>query len=74
MVAGDYRWWIRPFTATGKGGVWTELGEFNVGGWPSVLTPSGTTTSGAPTITWTAVTGAGRRELPRLGEVIQDQR
>ncbi|MCP4174852.1 MAG: hypothetical protein GY758_29235 [Fuerstiella sp.] len=63
LVAGDYRWWIRPFTAGSTGGVWSQLGEFNVGGWPNVLTPTGTTTSGAPTITWTAVAGAGSYEV-----------
>jgi hypothetical protein len=63
LAAGDYRWWIRPFTAAAQGGAWSPLGEFNVGGWPTVLTPTGTTTSGAPTITWTAVTGAGSYEV-----------
>ncbi|MCP4174304.1 MAG: hypothetical protein GY758_26435 [Fuerstiella sp.] len=63
LPVGEYRWWIRPSTATGKGGAWSQRGEFNVGGWPTVLTPEGTTTSGAPTITWTAVTGAGSYEV-----------
>ncbi len=63
LAVGDYRWWIRPFTAAGRGGAWSQLGEFNVGGWPGVLTPTGTTTSGPPTITWAAVTGAGSYEV-----------
>ena len=63
LPVGDYRWWLRPFTAAARGGAWSPLGEFNVGGWPTVLTPTGTTASGAPTITWTAVTGAGSYEV-----------
>lgn len=60
---GAYRWWIRPFHASGRGGAWSELGEFFIGGRPTVLGPSGTITDSLPTITWDDVEGAGSWEI-----------
>ena len=63
LGSGDHRWWVRAFAANGRAGGWSEVGTFNVDGKPIVTSPSGTTTSGGPTISWAPVTGAGSYEV-----------
>ena len=60
---GTHRWWIRPSHTSGRAGEWSRLGEFFVGGRPTVLSPSGTVNDSLPTITWEAVEGAGSYEI-----------
>ncbi|MDG2130292.1 MAG: hypothetical protein P8K08_19995 [Fuerstiella sp.] len=63
FTSGAYRWWIRPWHTSGRGGEWSQLGEFFVGGRPTVISPSGTVNDSLPTITWEAVEGAGSYEI-----------
>ncbi len=58
LPAGEYRWSVRARIGTTLVGSWSASMDFNNGGRPVVLTPSGTTTNRTPTITWSAVTGA----------------
>lgn len=60
---GDYRWWIRPFAASGRGGAWSELGEFNIGGRARITAPTGTLNDSIVTINWGQVLGAGSYEI-----------
>ena len=55
---GQYYWWVRPFTADGRAGQWSQRGATWVGGRPTVLTPDPDSTGQAPELTWTAVDGA----------------
>lgn len=63
LNAGDYRWWIRPFHTSGRGGAWSELGTFSVGGFPILEGPSGRITDSTPQVVWGSVEGAGSYEV-----------
>jgi len=60
---GDYRWWARASNNTGIVGGWSPSRDFNVGGKPILLTPTGTTSNRTPTFSWTPVQGADHFEL-----------
>ena len=60
---GDYRWWARGSSNSGIVGGWSSQLDFNVGGKPILLTPTGTTSNRKPTISWTPVQGADHFEL-----------
>jgi len=63
MPVSDYRWWVRASNNAGVVGTWSQPLDFNVGGKPTVLTPTGTTSDRTPTFSWTPVQGATRYEL-----------
>ncbi|MEZ6059115.1 MAG: FG-GAP-like repeat-containing protein [Planctomycetaceae bacterium] len=62
LVGGDYRWWLKPATANGKFGAWSEAAEFSTGGRTKVTIPA-CVTSGDPEITWPEVPGAQSYEI-----------
>ncbi|GAB5443517.1 MAG: hypothetical protein Fues2KO_38660 [Fuerstiella sp.] len=59
---GDYRWWIRPFTQSGRGGAWSRTGRFNVGGRAEVESAS-VGSNGRLNLQWKTVEGASSYEL-----------
>lgn len=60
---GDYRWWVRGFAGNGRGGRWSERGEFSIGGSTRILSPEGVVSSGRAQITWQPVDNATDYEL-----------
>ncbi|MBL8813542.1 MAG: hypothetical protein JNM43_25475 [Planctomycetaceae bacterium] len=62
LAKGDYRWWVRGVSATGVLGSWSAPKDFNVGGKPIVLSPTGTTNS-QPQFSWSAVQGAASYQI-----------
>ncbi len=60
---GDYRWWVRGFSATGIVGSWSRYNDVNIGGTPSLLNVPATTNDRTPSFFWTAVQGAARYEI-----------
>lgn len=63
LPAGDYRWWARGSNNSGIVGGWSVPLDFNVGGKPILLTPTGTTSNRMPTFSWTPVQGVDHFEL-----------
>ena len=63
LANGDYRWWVRGFTAAGNAGSWSVSQDFTTGGKPTLLNVPATTADRTPTFTWTAVQGAARYEI-----------
>lgn len=63
LPTGDYRWWARGLNNSGLVGGWSVPMDFNVGGKPILLTPTGTTSNSTPAFSWTSVQGADRFEL-----------
>jgi pimeloyl-ACP methyl ester carboxylesterase len=63
MPVSEYRWWVRGSNNSGVVGTWSLPLDFNVGGKPTVLAPTGTTSDRTPTFSWTPVQGAARYEL-----------
>ena len=59
----SYRWWTIGVTAQGFRSLWTAPMDIYVGGRPSFLTPSGSTTDTTPTFSWRPVDGAVRYDL-----------
>ncbi|MCR9199631.1 MAG: S8 family serine peptidase [Planctomycetaceae bacterium] len=58
LADGRHVWWVRPVSAGGHKGPWSEAAETWIGGRTQLLTPLDTTTSAAPPISWEAVDGA----------------
>ena len=62
-ASGDAKWWVQTYNQFG-GGAWSARGDFTVTGPGSVppaatlISPSGTGSSGSPTYTWNAVGGS----------------
>lgn len=63
LLIGDYRWWARGLNNSGIVGGWSVQKDFNVGGKPILLTPTGTTSNSPQTYSWTPVQGADHYEL-----------
>ena len=63
LPTGDYRWWVRASNNSGIVGGWSVQLDFNVGGKPILLTPTGTTSNRTPMFSWTPVQGADHFEL-----------
>ena len=63
LVTGTYQWWVSGTSADGYQSAAPQKVDFYVGGRPTLLTPTGTTSSTQPEFTWTAVTGAATYEL-----------
>lgn len=63
LANGRYSWWIRPYTAEGHAGEWSERGEVNIGGRPNVLAPATDANAAAPEFQWTSVEGAASYEV-----------
>lgn len=62
LARGDYRWWVRGVSASGVLGSWSVPMDFNVGGKPIVLTPTGTT-GNQPQFSWSNVQDAATYQL-----------
>lgn len=60
---GDYRWWIRGFTADGKAGPWGDFAEFTTGGRTHIATPLTFNSAGIPEISWPLVAEAQKYEV-----------
>ena len=63
LPTGDFRWWIKPSTATGAGGAWSPAIRFSTGGRTTVTSHSGTVTDSIPVLSWGAVPGAQSYEV-----------
>ncbi len=63
LPTGDYRWWVRASNNSGIVGGWSVQLDFNVGGKPILLTPTGTTSNRTPMFSWAPVQGADHFEL-----------
>lgn len=63
LPTGDFRWWIKPSTASGQGGAWSPVERFSTGGRTTVVSHSGTTTESIPELSWGAVPGAQSYEI-----------
>lgn len=63
LPVGDFRWWIRPSTASGQTGSWSAESEFSNGGRTKVTTPRGETSNSVPEFSWPAVPGAQSYEV-----------
>lgn len=59
---GDFRWWIRGYTADGRAGSWSEPAQFSTGGRTNIFAPTFTAGS-IPEFTWAAVPGATSYEI-----------
>lgn len=63
ILAADYRWWVRGMNNSGVVGGWSLPLDFNVGGKPTILTPTGSTSDRTPLFSWNSVQGADHYEL-----------
>ncbi len=63
LPVGDYRWWVRAYSASGIIGGWSVSKDFNVGGKPTLLSIPATTSDRTPTFSWTAVDGVASYEI-----------
>ena len=63
LPAADYRWWVRGMNNGGVVGSWSLPLDFNVGGKPTILTPTGSTSDRTPLFSWNSVQGADHYEL-----------
>jgi len=63
LLTGTWQWWVSGTSADGYQSAAPQKVDFYVGGRPTVLTPTGTTSSTQPEFTWTAVTGAATYDL-----------
>lgn len=63
LEIGDYRWWIRPFHTSGRGGEWSAAGEFSAGGTPRITEVVTNDANGLTTVNWQSVEGAGSFEV-----------
>ncbi len=63
LPTGDFRWWIKPSTATGAGGAWSPVTRFSTGGRTTVLSHSGTISNSIPELSWGAVPGVQSYEI-----------
>lgn len=52
---GDYRWWVRGFTAAGRPGPWSQRQEFTTGGRTQVTSVSRVINTRVPTFEWPEV-------------------
>ena len=73
LTDGSYRWWAIGVTVQGFRSLWTAPMDIFVGGRPSFLTPTGTTTDTTPTFSWKPVDGVVQYDLwvDRLGGATQ---
>jgi hypothetical protein len=63
---GDsYEWWVRGISGAGVEGAWSSGLEFQVAPMaaPTLISPSGLSTTQTPTFTWNAVVGASHYDL-----------
>ena len=60
---GDFRWWIRGFTADGTPGPWSEAAEFSTGGRTKITTPLSFMAGNIPNFDWAAVPNARSYEI-----------
>lgn len=63
FATGDFRWWLRPSTATGATGAWSEAAEFSTGSRTKVSTPRGTINTAIPVFSWPSVPDAESYEI-----------
>ena len=75
----NYSWWVRAIDRVGSPGPWSATSTFAVSALarPSLIAPSGSTTSPQPTFTWNTVTGASLYDIwvqdRNTGLVFRDQ-
>ena len=60
LAIADCNWWVRAVDGNADHGEWSAKASVHVGGRPTVLSPTGSTSTTSPTIRWTTVDGAGR--------------
>ncbi|MEZ6131775.1 MAG: Calx-beta domain-containing protein [Planctomycetaceae bacterium] len=63
LPVGDFYWWVRPSTASGSAGSWSDYKEFSTGGLTRVSSPRETISDTTPQLTWPAVPGAQSYEV-----------
>lgn len=63
LATGTWQWWVSGTSADGYQSAAPQKIDFYVGGRPTVLTPTGSTSNTKPEFTWTAVMGAATYEL-----------
>ncbi|MFO0864659.1 MAG: hypothetical protein U0744_08420 [Gemmataceae bacterium] len=65
-VGHDYRWWVRGWNLTHTiGSDWSTQTDFTVSAMSQVtpIAPSGSTSSGSPTFSWTGIQGAAYYDI-----------
>lgn len=60
---GDFRWWIRGYTADGTSGAWSEPSAFSTGGRTNITTPMTFVADSIPEFSWAAVPNAKSYEV-----------
>lgn len=64
LASGSWNAWVRGIAANSFSGAWSAVRTFNIGGGPTVISPTASSTVGVrPTFTWTSVDASDHYEI-----------